>query len=280
MTLETMLSELCYTSDIEQAVMRKIRKNEKLIEKIADTAYAGEDFNFPLCGRMPLTRLAVVTCLLLRKYDDYKARDIPDRIIFDTFQDVSLRAKLYREKTGKAGIFKEDVIWFRHIMNTAVFKIGALQFQPFEMIYLDKETVGKPYMAFTKEQKEALPAGAPVINCHIQQGADLSPEAVAASFHSAKQFFSAHFSVRYKAFLCYSWLLYPPMVKRLSQKSNIRQFAANFALIGACEDSGQAREYLFRHGTKRELPANATTLQKLAFEHMELFGFACGIMML
>ena len=70
MTLETMLSELHYTSDIEQAVLQKIRKDEKLIEKIAETAYQGEDFDFALCRRIPLTRLTVVTYLLLRKYDD------------------------------------------------------------------------------------------------------------------------------------------------------------------------------------------------------------------
>ena len=134
MTLETMMSELHYTNDIEQAILRKIRKDEKLIDEIAETAYHGEDFN--LCKRMPSTRLSVVTYLLLRKYDDYKAKGISDSIIFDTFRDVSLRAKLYYKKTGKVGISKEDVIWFRHIMNVVIFKIGALQFQPFEMIYL------------------------------------------------------------------------------------------------------------------------------------------------
>ena len=280
MTLETMISELHYTSDIGQAVLQKIRKDEKLVEQIAETAYQGEDFDFALCRRMPLTRLAVVTYLLLRKYDDYKAKEVPDNIIFDTFRDVSLRAKLYYEQTGRVGISKGDVIWFRHIMNVVIFKIGALQFQPFEMMYLDEETIGETYMTFTKEQKKALPAGAPVINCHIQQGTDLSPEAVEASFRSAKQFFQAHFSTQYKAFLCYSWLLYPPMVKHLPLTSNIKQFAANFAVIGACDDSEQAIEYLFRHGTKRRLPANATMLQKLAFEHIELFGFACGIIVI
>ncbi len=52
-------------------------------------------------------------------------------------------------------------------MNVSIFKISSLQFQPFEMIYLDEETIGEPYMAFTKEQKESLPNGLPVINCHI-----------------------------------------------------------------------------------------------------------------
>ena len=277
MTLGTLLSELHYKKEIELAVLQKIRKGERTIERISDFAYHGEDLNFSLCGRMPLTRLAVVTYLLLRKYDDYRAKGIPDKVIFDTFRDVSLRAKLYYDRTGKIGISKEDVIWFRHIMNVVIFKIGSLQFQPFEMIYLDEERTGEPYMTFTKEQKEKLPTGSPVINCHIQQDADLSPEAVKESFHGAKQFFSTHFSAQYKAFLCYSWLLYPPMVKCLSHKSNIKQFAANFTVIGAFSDPEQAIEYLLEHRSKKELSLNATTLQKLAVDHIELFGFACGI---
>lgn len=278
MTLEKMISQLHYTNEIEQAVLRKIRKDEKLIDEIAETAYHGEDCDFALCRRMPLTRLAVVTYLLLRKYDDYKAKQIPDSIIFDTFRDVSLRANLYYEKSGKVGLSKEDVIWFRHIMNAAIFKIGALQFQPFEMVYLDEETIGEPYMTFAKEQKEALPSGIPVINCHIQQGADLSRQAVSAAFQNAKDFFAAYFpAVHYQAFLCYSWLLYPPMLAHLSEKSNIKQFAGNFTIIGSCNDPEQAIKSLLGDETEKGLPANATSLQRLAFEHKECFGFACGI---
>lgn len=280
MTLETMLSELRYPDGIRYAVSQKIRRDEKTIAEIAKSAYLGEDYNFALCGRMPLTRLAVVTYLLLCKYDDYKAKGIPDEVIFDTFRDVALRATLYYEKTGKVGISKGDVIWFRHIMNGVIFKIGSLQFQCFEMIYLDEETIGEPYMTFTKEQKENLPTGTPVINCHIQQGADLRPDAVEESFQRAKRFFSTHYPAKYKAFLCYSWLLYPPMVKCLSQKSNIKRFADRFTILGDINDSEQAVEYLFGQAGTKKLPSDATTLQKLAFEHIERFGFACGIILL
>lgn len=85
------------------------------------------------------------------------------------------------------------MIWFRHIMSVAIFKIGSLQFQPFKMIYLDEETIGEPYMSFMAEQKKALPAGSPVLNCHIQQGADLRPESVNLSFKMAKAFFAEYF---------------------------------------------------------------------------------------
>ncbi len=281
MTLEKMISELHYRSNIEKAVLQEIRKDEKLIEKIAETAYRGENFDFALCGHMPLTCLAVVTYLLLHKYDDYKSMGIPDGIVFDTFRDVSLRANLYYEKNGKVGVSKEDVIWFRHIMNIGIFQIGTLQFQPFEMIYLDEETLGEPYMTFTEEQKGLLPNDTPVLNCHIQKGADLRPRSVEASFQNAKLFFEKYFpTVQYKAFLCYSWLLYPPMLQHLSERSNIKQFAKNFSIIGSCHDPEQAIENLFGHGTGKGLPCDATFLQQLAFEHVELFGFACGIILI
>ncbi len=278
MNIETMLEELRYPGEIEEAVLKKIRKDEKNIEKIAKTAYLGKDLNFELCRRMPLTRLSVVTYLLLQKYDEYKAKGVPDGIIFDTFRDVSLRSKLYYDGAGKIGISKADVIWFRHIMNGVIFKLGTLQFQLFEMVYLDEETIGEPYMEFTKEQKAALPAGTPVINCHVQQGADLSPNAVKNSFDGARRFFKAHFPLEHpRAFLCYSWLLYPQMVERLYSGSNIKRFAEMFTIIGSCADCEQANEYLFERCGRKTLPPNATFLQKLAYEHSELLGFACGI---
>ena len=182
-------------------------------------------------------------------------------------------------KTGTIGISKDDVIWFRHIMNVAIFKIGSIQFQPFEMVYLDKETIGEDYMTFNKEWKKSLPTGTPVINCHIQQGADLSFETVEKSFQSAEEFFLTFFpSVRYRAFLCYSWLLYPPMVMNLSSNSNIKQFASKFSIIGTCNDSKQAIEYLFENEEKESL-VDMTTLQKMAREHQDSLGFACGIIL-
>lgn len=278
MTLEQMMRELRYTNETEQILRLKIRKDEASVAEIAETAYQEDNFNFPLCRRMPLTRLAVVTYLLVQKYQDYKAIGIPDAIIFDTFRDVSLRADLYYQKHGKVGISKEDVVWFRHIMKVGMFKIGVLQFQPFEMIYLDEETIGEPYMTFTKEQKKALPPGSPVLNCHIQQGADLSPQRVTASFQEAKRFFSKYVpTIPYQAFLCYSWLLYPPMLAHLPDDSNIRQFANHFSMIGLCQDPEQALENLFGTGARKKLPDHATSLQTLAWEHPEHFGFACGI---
>ncbi|MBR5962392.1 MAG: hypothetical protein IKZ98_15515 [Clostridia bacterium] len=96
-------------------------------------------------------------------------------------------------------------------------------------------------------------------------------------FDRPKRFFKTHFSEKqFLAFLCYSWLLYPPMTKQLSMQSNIRLFSKRFSIIGSCDDSTQAKEYLFG-GRQRPEADKMTSLQKMAVTHIERFGFACGI---
>lgn len=241
MTFENLLSELNFHQETEQAIAQKIKRDEKNIAEISQTAYQGENFEFALLKRKPFTRLVAISYLLLSKFEEYKAKQIPDQIILDTIRDLSLRAALYHAQTGKPGISKADVIWFRHLMNISIFKIGSLQFQPFQMICMDEETIGESYMTFTQAQKQALPAGSPVLNCHIQHGADLTPKAVDESFHEAKTFFANHYPQEsFQAFLCYSWLLYPPMQEHLSPHSNIRHFANKFRVIADCPESEQA----------------------------------------
>lgn len=280
MELETLLPKLQFEFMIEEAVQQKITKNRNQIVAIAETAYSSNDFEFPLCKRMPLTRLVVVVYLLTQKYAEYKAIGIADDIVLDTFRDVSLRANLYYRQNGKIGISKDDVIWFRHIMNVHIFKIGALQYQKFNMLYLDEETIGEPYMVFTEEQKSSLPNGVHVINCHIQRGAAISSASVKESLERAKIFFKEYFpATQYKAFLCYSWLLYPPMLEKLPDKSNIKQFAEKFSIIGYCNDSAQAVKNLFNNDNYN-LPYKLTYLQQMATDHKEILGYGCGVIMI
>ena len=277
MTLHTMLSELHYRDQIQEAVQKEINRLGDTVEVLADKAYQGEDFQFFLCDQVPAVRLTVITCLLVEKYEEYRARGISDSIIFDTFQDVTLRAEIYFQKTGRAGLEKDDVIWFRHIMNAEIFKIGSLQFQPFQMVYLDDDYF---YMIYSTNAQELLPCGCPVLNCHVQRGADLHTEAVEDSFQRAKKFFAQiDPETKYTAFLCYSWLLYPPMIQALSPSSHIRQFAEKFQIIGTSRNSDQAMENLF-NGKEKRLTPDSTFLQRMALKQEERFGFGCGVILL
>lgn len=262
MDLESIIRELKFPPVIERIIQSKIYEDET--RSLAETAYRGENFEFELTKQAPVIRLVAVTYLLQQKYEEYRARGVADSIIFDTFRDVTLRAELYYKKNGEAGISKDDVIWFRHIMNIHIFKIGSVQYQIFKMIYYE------PNIEFSRHQKQLLPAHSPVINCHIQYGADLSSEAVETSINAAKDFFATVFpEIKFKVFLCYSWLLYPPMVNRLPKESNIRQFADRFTIIGTC---GEPEQAMYNLQSDKE-----TTMTKMVKENKKLFGFACGI---
>ena len=280
MNKNKILEILNLSPETEKAVISAL--SMKNFAEICNNAYSGEAPDYPILSRKPLTRLSAVVGLLCGKYEDYKSLGVPEKVIEETFRDVSLRARIYEKKTGKPGISKEDTLWFRHIINCKIFKIGVLQFQPFEMIYLDEEFLGEPYMEFSKEQKEKLPSGAHVINCHIQCGANLSTEEIKASFADAQALFKKIFpETKFKAFLCYSWLLYPDMITILPENSNIKAFAKNFEIIGKIQDSEQAFENLFGKTYKRPPKIkNPTKLQKLAAVTPKSFGFACGIIYL
>lgn len=273
MNLETLINQLNFEEEVKIAIKLKYEKNIGIIDEIAKTAYEEYSSSFKLCNRKPFTRLIVVVYLLLQKYNEYRKLNIPDVIIIDTFQDVSLRTNLYFKKTGKYGITKEDVIWFRHIMNISIFKIGELQFQPFEMIYLDEETLGESYMTFPLNIKEKLPSGTPVINCHIQYGANIAKESVEKSLNDAVNFFRLYYpTVQYKALICYSWLLYQPMISLLKESSNIKHFANFFHIIGSCSDFEQAKENIFANKTNK-----MNSLQNEFLKNKNNFGYACGI---
>lgn len=161
-------------------------------------------------------------------------------------------------------------------MNIEIFKIGSLQFQPFKMIYLDEETLEYPFMSFCPNIKKTLPSDIPVINCHIQYGANLGKKQVDESFEKALSFFRATFpSTHYRAFICYSWLLYEPMNQYLTNDSNIKYFYSKFNIIGSCSDIEQSRENLFINKCE-----NMSSLQKEFIRHKETFGYACGMILI
>ena len=249
-------------------------------EAAALTSYEGEGPEFPICRKRTLDRLVLWCCHMTWARRQYEARGVSHQVILDTCSDIALRAKLYEAKTGKPGLSKDDVIWFRHIHHASIFRLGPLQFQRFEMVYLDEEGCGQAYMTFASEQKAHLPQGTPVINLHIPKDANLSPATVADALDQAMAFFPQVFPEhRAKAFLCYSWLLYPGLQALLPKESNILQFAARFQIIGQARDPAESirRIYGKRFPRKENYPQD-TQLQRQALGRFSFLGEACGIL--
>jgi len=209
----------------------------------------------------------------------WRQHALPEDVFRGAISDIALRQRLYHEKTGSIGLSRGDVIWFRHLFTLHIFKLGELQFQLFNMIYLDEEGCGEAYMSFSPAQKRLLPPDTPVLNIHIPAGAALCPAAVDHSFTLAGEFFPQYFPAhRARTFLCYSWLLYPGLRELLPEGCNILRFAARFQIIAQLPDREEAMERIFggRRRAKKDYP-QSTTLQRTALLHPEGIGYACGI---
>lgn len=261
--------------------MTESEKNLSHPVKKAPAAYAGILPDFPICKMTPAQRLAVWEHLTSYVAERYRSAGIPEDIIQDTLGEISHLKKAYRNKTGKEGLSKEHVIWLRHIYNAELFQIGSLQYQIFHMVYLDEDGCGESYMHFAQEEKEKLPQGTPVVNIHIPAGADLSARAVEKSLAEAKLFFQKFLpNFRPKAFLCYSWLLYPGMLDLLPKESRILSFASRFRIIGQVSDpygSHAVKQIYGRRFPKKSAYPQNTVLQRNAIGNFSKLGMGCGL---
>ena len=256
-----------------------VRRNAKRMYALANEAYQGETSDFPICKLKPLSRLAVLIWKMEEIWQKYQAAGVDRKVFVDSANDIALRARIYFEKTGKVGLSKQDCIWLRHLVNGQIFKLGVLQFQPYQMLYLDVNDKGETWFNYVDGIKERLPEGRPVLNVHIQKGADLSPEKVTESFSLARTFFREYFTeMQFDAFVCFSWLLDPFLGRILPVESRIVRFGSIFEIIGWAKDNNQAVERIFgkRWRKKSDFPQD-TSLQKAALKHLKDLQYTCGI---
>ena len=277
--LENILIAVNFSHKVTSEVLEAIKNRFNFIESAAIEAYDGEIPNFKLCEQDPFTRLSILCFKLIELKQNYNANPIPESVFIDSVADLKLRQELYFDETKSFGLSIDDSIWLRHLFNMHLFKLNSLQFQIFEMKYLEKELLGEEYMVFSKEQKESLPADSPVINVHIQDSADLSPIEVEKSFRLALVFFNKHYpTYKFKAFVCYSWLLYSKNKNLLAENSNILKFVENFTIISEVQDQKQALESMYgKSNIAKDYYPMDTSLQRMAFLNLNYLGYACGI---
>ena len=266
--------------EIAKAEVRAfVGRNAERMDALANEAWHGDVPDFPICKLKPLSRLAVLIWKMEEIWQKYQAAGGDRKVFVDSANDIALRARIYFEKTGKVGLSKQDCIWLRHLVNGQIFKLGVLQFQPYQMLYLDVNDKGETWFNYVDGIKERLPEGRPVLNVHIQKGADLSPEKVTESFSLARTFFREYFTeMQFDAFVCFSWLLDPFLGRILPVESRIVRFGSIFEIIGWAKDNNQAVERIFgkRWRKKSDFPQE-TSLQKAALKHFQDLQYTCGI---
>ena len=95
----------------------------------------------------------------------------------------------------------------------------------------------------------------------------------------AKDFFTQIYpETRFKAMVCYSWLLHSGLKGLIPPGSRILHFAENFEIISESGDRKQAVERIFgrRYRRKADYPQQ-TRLQREALRHLSKLGYALGI---
>lgn len=279
--IHSLLHRIHFDSDVIERILLYYKQHPSFIETHVITSYMGdlgEPCAYTITTYSPFVRLCTITALLPYIMKQYQTYHIPEHIILDTFTDVTLRLSLYQKAHHKDGLTKDDVIWFRHLMKVKMFKLHTLQFQIFDMLYLDESIIGVDYMQFDPEIKKRIPNNSPVINVHVQDGADLRLEEIETSFALAEEFFPTYFPEHeYKAFLCYSWLLNPNLKKYLPVNSNILAFASKYQIIAYRKETESLTTiYGKRYRSLKDYPQD-TSLQRNLLHHFDDLGQCCGL---
>ena len=277
MNLDLIIDKLGFYEDVKNAIKISLREDIDNIKIKAENAFEKEDDTYKICKEVPFTILITLTSLLENAYDLYKKRNIPDDIIIETFKDISLIANSNYKKTGEIGLSGDDADWLSHIFFAEIFKIGEMQFEITKMFYIEKFQEGRPKLVYPKEVTEVLTKDTYVINCHLQEGGNLSGEATDRSFKLARKIFNKYFpDIEFKAFIGYTWLFYPIMVEHLPDTSRIKEHAKRFKIYASCPCDILAVERLFPYGRENN-GKPYTSLQKMAVAHPEWFGFSFGV---
>lgn len=169
--------------------------------------------------------------------DFHTARGIGADDSWRALSDLGQQVFVHRLTYGTFGLHTHD--WLRVPWSGALYWLGRLQFNL---------------------QPDAQASSGWALSTHIPRSGPLTPDAVDASFASARAFFADHFGdYPVDAFSCSSWLLDPQLAVRLPETSNIAAFQRRWQRDEASWD-GDADALFFVFA--RRPPVELTTLPR------------------
>ena len=212
-------------------------------------------------------RLQICLSLLPAVAEAYRHFGWPEDVLAQSLEDLWLRMRLYRDQNAQWGLTAEDGQWLLRIFAGKIFKCGVLQFERTHWHFTEPEY----HLHFTGP---TLPEGSPILAVHVMAGENLAQKNVLAAFQASQNFFKGAFpKERYLAYTCYSWLLYPPLLRALPADSRIRHFGENFTVVAVSSKQGMARERIL---TAAPAGKQGSSLQHLVQDQPELMGVGLG----
>ena len=166
------------------------------------------------------------------------AQGVSRQVLYDTFCCLQRTMDDYEKKFGVTGFDRGFWIWRQ--ASGIIMRLGTLEFEY------------QPALSESTAAHTGLKAGQPVLNVHIPGAADLSREALDASYAMARAFYREYPFMCLnnggypQGIMCHSWLLSPTLRTLLKENSGIRRFAEDFTLTHSESESKGCYYFLFR----------------------------------
>lgn len=173
--------------------------------------------------------LLIFLCLTERLLELYEQKGIDLQIWHDSCMDMRWKLRECWENYGIWGSFVAH--WFPGFFELERFALGRLQFELVDFP-AEYERTGK-----TKPEGMSGDMGK-AINVHIPSCGKLDMEVCHASYRQAAEFFADAFPGGTVAFVCDSWLLFPPHREMLGEKSGIVRFMSEYEILKTRQGDG------------------------------------------
>lgn len=222
---------------------RGIMLEEKAVEKLLELSVDEKDYLFykklyfedrekffSIVEKKKNFRMLFLYCycrMAMEDYEKYREKNIPQRVYWDTFSDISIWCENCFKQFGEYGL--QEYRWlYRHI-DLKLFRLGRLQFEK----SVAEKNIDVDGVKISK--------GENVINIHIPQGEKLDLKASKESILWAFKIFGKDVP-----YLCYSWLLCPALQEILNGESNILKFQSLFSVIYTNFESREGEKRIFK----------------------------------
>lgn len=234
----------------------------------------------PILNLAPAEAVFESLAQLLDLKDFYEEKGIELRHFYASIYDLSFRLERYKTNYDKYGLSASDLRWLSPLYKGEIFDLGSLRYQMTHFSNQEIERQTYQYMPLSDKWKERFPEGTPIIMIHILKDTDFRPEKIDESLKLARDFFARYFPTHnYEIFLCRTWLIYRPTHDLLRPDSNIVSFSKRFEIIAENRNTKQALDRIYGTSNLAEIEKmdKRSSLEKIAYQHLDKLGVAAGI---
>jgi len=217
------------------------------------------------CDPRGMKLLTVYLAAALHTRELYKEKCISDVIFVDSLKCLTRFIGEYRVIHDCFGFDRSW--WAYRQLSLNLFRLGTLEFE------------------MRTYSENSLPNGQPsiqprhILSVHIPSDAELTREALDASYESAKRFFAEFFSeFRYEGIYCDTWLLAPVLREMLNPTSKILNFQDDYEILSTNPNDMEFIYWIFKKDGNNpdnlgiEALPETTTLMRAVKNHLRKGG--------